>query len=133
MRITPACAGKTLLCIYQNQYESDHPRVCGENAFFRTVAILQRGSPPRVRGKHIDRATKLLGERITPACAGKTCKVYALHGKSPDHPRVCGENFVLCSTAHVWRGSPPRVRGKRRIPYILRDHTRITPACAGKT
>ena len=75
MRITPACAGKTLLCIYQNQYESDHPRVCGENAFFRTVAILQRGSPPRVRGKHIDRATKLLGERITPACAGKTCTI----------------------------------------------------------
>ena len=31
-RITPACAGKTLLIPLRNPRSGDHPRVCGENA-----------------------------------------------------------------------------------------------------
>ena len=30
-RITPACAGKTLLTISLGTIKTDHPRVCGEN------------------------------------------------------------------------------------------------------
>ena len=29
--ITPACAGKTFVCVMALWYREDHPRVCGEN------------------------------------------------------------------------------------------------------
>ena len=50
-----------------------------------------------------------------------------------DHPRRCGENqaWVLCSKSFL--GSPPQVRGKRRLLYPLEAICRITPAGAGKT
>ena len=31
VRITPACAGKTMQLCSKNVYSKDHPRVCGEN------------------------------------------------------------------------------------------------------
>ena len=50
-RITPACAGKTILRHYANKSKKDHPRVCGENMrWFISIGGLP-GSPPRVRGK----------------------------------------------------------------------------------
>ena len=33
IRITPACAGKTLFCAVKKPTAEDHPRVCGENPF----------------------------------------------------------------------------------------------------
>ena len=52
------------------------------------------------------------GERITPACAGKT-KTFAFVEAFPeDHPRVCGENVNPLFRENQQLGSPPRVRGK---------------------
>ena len=31
MRITPACAGKTVPVVIEKHAPEDHPRVCGEN------------------------------------------------------------------------------------------------------
>ena len=50
-RITPACAGKTVLFNLCVAVESDHPRVCGENISDLFVEFYENGSPPRVRGK----------------------------------------------------------------------------------
>ena len=71
-RITPAHAGKTTPSRTRMAAISDHPRVCGENFPERQKSHSRRGSPPRVRGKHIvfNSANHLVG--ITPACAGKT-------------------------------------------------------------
>ena len=71
-RITPACAGKTRRQSAGCCHRPDHPRVCGENFPERQKSHSRRGSPPRVRGKHIvfNSANHLVG--ITPACAGKT-------------------------------------------------------------
>ena len=70
-RITPAYAGKsnrdqTILTTFE-----DHPRVCGEKDGRLDFSMLQKGSPPRVRGKarHLVRGAVKRG--ITPACAGK--------------------------------------------------------------
>ena len=52
IRITPACAGKTLLLRRSSGVSQDHPRVCGENLLYQLVASPWQGSPPRVRGKH---------------------------------------------------------------------------------
>ena len=71
-RITPACAGKTQRVMDAYEGTADHPRVCGENGELKDDGSIQRGSPPRVRGKHHMNVFQLLALRITPACAGKT-------------------------------------------------------------
>ena len=69
----------------------DHPRVCGEKVQILLYTDVQKGSPPRMRGKEIRLSSQSLFSGITPAYAGKSTseKLYALGLK--DHPRVCGE------------------------------------------
>ena len=74
-RITPACAGKTLEDTDYDDVTKDHPRVCGENKNQEDRGKWLIGSPPRVRGKHHARANDIAAARITPACAGKTCRI----------------------------------------------------------
>ena len=54
-RITPACAGKTLSAFLWLLPLEDHPRVCGENLRRFNPGMSRIGSPPRVRGKRIER------------------------------------------------------------------------------
>ena len=131
--ITPACAGKTYRVRERPDYGWDHPRVCGENNPALCLLRGRPGSPPRVRGKHLQRVSIALSVGITPACAGKTLLSPLRNPRSGDHPRVCGENTRLRPGSGTLRGSPPRVRGKRG--YMDPDPHRvgITPACAGKT
>ena len=91
--ITPACAGKTRLCPAAPTRSEDHPRVCGENEHDVASTIWNEGSPPRVRGKQIWLVVKMLSNRITPACAGKTNCSRSRTFLLKDHPRVCGENM----------------------------------------
>ena len=51
MRITPACAGKSLIRSPSIFSLPDHPRVCGEKHVLAMYAFAPLGSPPRVRGK----------------------------------------------------------------------------------
>gem|GEM_PF-6908895 len=51
-------------------------------------------------------------------------------------PRVSvarGENYQKTVPVESYRGSPPRMRGKRSAWEKLIDEWRITPADAGKT
>ena len=71
--------------------------------------------------------------RITPAHAGK--RIFRLfdccgHG---DHPRACGEKLASTLTTKLYRGSPPRMRGKGSRHMRLLQRHRITPAHAGKS
>ena len=86
-----------------------------------------------MRGKHIKSNKFNLQRRITPACAGKTHRLHnGVHNLS-DHPRVCGENPDMIDVMADTYGSPPRVRGKQGMNYVVLMGRRITPACAGKT
>ena len=111
----------------------DHPRACGENgkSFFK--ALLEGGSPPRVRGKLRHEWRILVRRGITPACAGKTLSSPSLMRGAKDHPRVCGENRLSLRGKHTKAGSPPRVRGKHHVIDFAKVIIGITPACAGKT
>ena len=62
----------------------DHPRVCGEKQGVPGLALLFRGSPPRVRGeaKSCSSHDFVAGRRVTTF-------PWILLVK--DHPRVCGE------------------------------------------
>ena len=70
---------------------------------------------------------------ITPADAGKTVRVIKSGMRTRDHPRGCGENGIQSYKLKDWKGSPPRMRGKRFCNAIKVNNRRITPADAGKT
>ena len=133
VRITPACAGKTLIQLHRPRAVQDHPRVCGENLLTLLFSCGTAGSPPRVRGKQSKYASTPRRCRITPACAGKTKFADMVIVPEQDHPRVCGENMRWSSSQSACSGSPPRVRGKPGRIFAVQDGARITPACAGKT
>ena len=85
----------------------------GEDVAKRLQRQVRLGSPPHARGRHPWWRASLSGERITPACAGKTWKWAFARVSSP--------------------GSPPHARGRlNEIASPVRE-VRITPACAGKT
>ena len=112
-RITPARAGKT--------------------SCFAVTFRSRAGSPPRVRGKRYVRRRSIGVERITPARAGKTCNLESSLGALGDHPRAYGENMQRNPYMIRYKGSPPRVRGKRAASARHAYRKRITPARAGKT
>ena len=115
LRITPACAGKTLPWSASGLLPGDHPRVCGKNFIVCCFSKSALGSPPRVREKLKQLLQKRLLIRITPACAGKTVRRQCLTHKLQDHPRVCGKNFFYNRWLWFLLGSPPRVREKHLI------------------
>ena len=90
-RITPACAGNRHVALVQEMKSEDHPRVCGEQVVAVALVIWAAGSPPRVRGTDALPVSGLRDAGITPACAGNSWPGLCGHGRSEDHPRVCGE------------------------------------------
>ena len=132
-RITPADAGKTDFCTHCRGRVEDHPRGCGENEINYRPLERGGGSPPRMRGKHSYEKAQANGVGITPADAGKTRIRHHDFAASWDHPRGCGENFVIAAYAVRVPGSPPRMRGKPFSRSCSTLRGRITPADAGKT
>ena len=130
--VSPAYAGKSS-CLWWRKWPCrDHPRVCGEKPDSRNTLQLSPGSPPHVRGKALAYLSPCTERRITPACAGKSFLRSSSQSRSGDHPRVCGEK-VYKDIKHVAAvGSPPRMRGKVRIPCWRSVSAGITPAYAGK-
>ena len=111
-RITPADAGKTYASPINDSITWDHPRGCGENRRWTSKAARYRGSPPRMRGKHLRTEFPREADGITPADAGKTNIPTLLFKSAQDHPRGCGENYPRGDAAFARAGSPPRMRGK---------------------
>ena len=69
--ITPAYAGKSSTRLLYVALLKDHPRLCGEKVACYLAAVLQRGSPPPMRGKAPFRFVVVACGGITPAYAGK--------------------------------------------------------------
>ena len=130
--ITPAYAGKRVVCPCFLIAEWDHPRVCGEKNAPVADADAGEGSPPRMRGKVLSPALVLSDVGITPAYAGKRRSPAFKCGGTGDHPRVCGEksSSIMAQVRPV--GSPPRMRGKVLLTNGALSIIRITPAYAGK-
>ena len=93
--ITPACAGKRGQMLHELPFSRDHPRVCGEKSALSKNFTREEGSPPRVRGKVANFGNQTTVRGITPACAGKSPQVRHRQPDYRDHPRVCGEKFLI--------------------------------------
>ena len=132
VRITPACAGKSLSIERLRDVTEDHPRMCGEKSCERIREGQSGGSPPHVRGKVKESKTGKTRRRITPACAGKSWISCDINRQILDHPRMCGEKRTSLLFSAGGCGSPPHVRGKVPAQLLDKPHRGITPACAGK-
>ena len=86
-----------------------------------------------MRGKPSSNSDTRAVIRITPAHAGKTQQQIPQRSVCWDHPRACGENGGGARGEGVYRGSPPRMRGKLVDIVVWVVGLRITPAHAGKT
>ena len=128
-RITPACAGNTVIQRCRNPAYQDHPRVRGEHGGVGCSGSATSGSPPRAGGTRQARPAVHAGRRITPACAGNTRRPAAADPRRPDHPRVRGEHELAPPSGASRGGSPPRARGTRSPPWTPRgahqDHPRV--------
>ena len=133
VRITPACAGKTIRLPVPRPLPWDHPRVCGKDVIVASAAVWVTGSPPRVRERHRGLGTRCQRAGITPACAGKTALAFRIRFGTQDHPRVCGKDSRNATSRAFCMGSPPRVRERPRFQRNDMMYRGITPACAGKT
>ena len=132
-RLIPACAGKTFTRRICAAEIAAHPRVCGENQLGAAASCVGRGSSPRVRGKHAAQCSPDSEGGLIPACAGKTQDSSVPTYQAGAHPRVCGENPHASPAVRAWRGSSPRVRGKRQWVVAWGFRGGLIPACAGKT
>ena len=76
-RITPAYAGKSSAVPYPVPASRDHPRLCGEKREYFLGMKSEKGSPPPMRGKGPDCFGDCTHDGITPAYAGKSCRLSA--------------------------------------------------------
>ena len=95
MRIIPAYAGSTSIVLTRQTMVRDHPRVCGEHEIIQHKSVIQKGSSPRMRGARLCQAYRCLYGRIIPAYAGSTKCLTVIKRALKDHPRVCGEHYML--------------------------------------
>ena len=110
--ITPAYAGKSIVCGLLAVFSRDHPRLCGEKYSMWLACGLFQGSPPPMRGKGNVKC-------VIVACV-------------EDHPRLCGEKPKPCPRFQQPSGSPPPMRGKASPHSCRKSYAGITPAYAGK-
>ena len=105
----------------------------GEHSARTRYNYQQIGSSPHARGTRRSRSLLPVTDRIIPACAGNTLRVWNKRGGRTDHPRMRGEHTVRRSSLSSPNGSSPHARGTPM--KIRRDegHVRIIPACAGNT
>ena len=91
--ITPARAGKTSHRSRAIRRNEDHPRSCGKDSFIAHQLLNPLGSPPLVRERPGKSTRPRCRPGITPARAGKTCTLMALHDEFGDHPRSYGKDL----------------------------------------
>ena len=96
-RNIPAYAGKTGLPTLTEFTFKEHPRVCGENCLNSNCDTELGGTSPRMRGKPHHQPIGPSEYRNIPAYAGKTCQPDSVRKGKAEHPRVCGENFLILS------------------------------------
>ena len=112
IRITPADAGTSCATEGNEKREKDHPRGCGDKRQRHCYVLSPVGSPPRMRGQGGGRMDKSNKTGITPADAGTRPRIGQCFPVSQDHPRGCGDKFILDSRFGQGVGSPPRMRGQ---------------------
>ncbi len=132
-RTIPTCVGRTSVSQQIAPRNSDHPHVCGENAYKIVSYLVQGGPSPRVWGELLPVFVGRLDLRTIPTCVGRTASFH-LHCKlNPDHPHVCGENVRAPAQPSFEFGPSPRVWGEQFLLGWSIQISRTIPTCVGRT
>ena len=107
----PACAGEPGGGLRQPDRPVVYPRVCGGTRRELTNMLVGAGLSPRVRGNPVRTALRCIPCGSIPACAGEPFVVVQELAKYPVYPRVCGGTRSRVSSAPMFWGLSPRVRG----------------------
>ena len=110
-----------------------HPRSRGENVTPAATDVVEHGSSPLTRGKHLDRRPAVQTHGLIPAHAGKTGRWRLRSTIRGAHPRSRGENIQPAIDAIKGAGSSPLTRGKPKTGATLDGIGGLIPAHAGKT
>ena len=150
--IIPAYAGNTTDYINSTTINGDHPRVCGEHAPMAAahtclegssprmrehchlwfVFVHDVGSSPRMRGTRARTVRRCVASGIIPAYAGNTGVIDLTGQRFEDHPRVCGEHWLVFLSPMIFLGSSPRMRGTRLFAVRRVDDAGIIPRVCGE-
>ena len=106
--------------------------MCGGSLCAMCAMASASGTSPRVRGKLLLGAGRLLFMRYIPACAGEASERDAHASAVEVHPRVCGGSHKTGRTIETDEGTSPRVRGKRAKFEACAAKYGYIPACAGE-
>ena len=115
----------------------DHPRTCGEHRTITQPCGTITGSSPHMRGTRLHPIMWLGATRIIPAHAGNTLRHRIRAPRFRDHPRTCGEHFLIWLRWRVmgWiipahAGNTAQFQSKRRgetdHPRTCGEHERLT-------
>ena len=130
-RIIPVRAGNATQLTSSITSTLDHPRACGERCRLAQLVSVLPGSSQRVRGTLSSDRSRAASSRIIPARAGNAVVNGISRVWKADHPRACGERWIVESRERVHAGSSPRVRGTPAPYERTVSRIRIIPARAG--
>ena len=91
------------------------------------------GSSPRMRGTRPAEDTADSACRFIPAHAGNSQAFLLESGRSPVHPRACGELRRSPVSTRTRAGSSPRMRGTQSLQRTRNNVRRFIPAHAGNS
>ena len=87
--------------------------MCGDHLSNNVTRARTRGITPHVRGPRFEFFPELGYVGIT-ACAGTTWDWRTFGDGNGDHPRMCGDHYLIIILIFLPVGSPPHVRGPLR-------------------
>ena len=131
--IIPAHAGNTRASASTTRAPRDHPRACGEHSPLLCLLLCGTGSSPRMRGTLTSGCGVSIRIGIIPAHAGNTRRCVRLLDVCRDHPRACGEHWLVVRRVERQVGSSPRMRGTLAANSVTTEKLGIIPAHAGNT
>ena len=131
-RSIPACAGEPCPTARSASICAVYPRVCGGTRPRFPPRPRRMGLSPRVRGNRPPRPRIRPTSGSIPACAGEPPEWCPARGVRRVYPRVCGGTSSNPPGGRNAAGLSPRVRGNRRMIFIVSLPYGSIPACAGE-
>ena len=132
-RFIPACAGNSVSRSRVKSATTVHPRMRGEQRARWRQYISTVGSSPHARGTAVSGHAVADVARFIPACAGNSHAMRFLPTNPAVHPRMRGEQKIICSSASTADGSSPHARGTGSVAVVIAPERRFIPACAGNS
>ena len=110
----PARAGEAGWYPSSSTDQKVHPRACGGSLGYLAHIEHYGGTSPRVRGKLARTTAPMPRPGYIPARAGEARWTSSATLTTRVHPRACGGSVDQEAGGAAFRGTSPRVRGKRR-------------------